>query len=81
MDICEYCGAEYYPNRFHPGCCDECGAPREKEKQFHGVIIGIDENGNGVFQISGDGSVGFDDNITGSDLLKWLTKEAEISSY
>lgn len=26
--ICEYCGCEWKPNRYHPDCCDQCGGPR-----------------------------------------------------
>lgn len=26
--ICAYCQSEWFPARFHPGCCGECGGPR-----------------------------------------------------
>jgi len=25
---CEYCGSEFVPSHFHPGTCNECGAPK-----------------------------------------------------
>lgn len=28
MDRCAYCQSEWFPSRFHPGCCSECGGPR-----------------------------------------------------
>ena len=49
---CIYCHGE--TTNDYRGNCAACGAPREKEKQFHGVTIGVDENGNGIFRISAD---------------------------
>jgi hypothetical protein len=25
--ICSYCDSVFYPSKFHPGSCQECGAP------------------------------------------------------